>query len=271
MTAITFTLQGKPDQRLDLSGLTPNRLAGLSEAEIAVIPVGSRRQKLLAGEAFRITAGRTETVHIVGADGTFDRIGEGMTCGAIQVDGDAGAYAGRGMKGGALVVRGNAGPWAGTRMEGGRIDIHGNAGDFLGGAMPGEMQGLVNGVIIVRGDAGARAGDRMRRGLIVIEGRAGDYAGSRMIAGTLAAIGGAGNLPGYQLRRGTIILGGKVGEWTPTFVDCGPQDLTVAQLVARSIKGHGALATAERLAAGPVRRFAGDMAVLGKGEIWQVA
>ena len=156
-------------------------------------------------------------------------------------------------------------------MEGGRIDIHGNAGDFLGGAMPGEMQGLVNGVIIVRGDAGARAGDRMRRGLIVIEGRAGDYAGSRMIAGTLAAVGGAGNLPGYQLRRGTIILGGQVGEWTPTFVDCGPQDLTVARLVARSIKGHGALATAERLAAGPVRRFAGDMAVLGKGEIWRVA
>ena len=46
MTAITFTLQGKPDQRLDLSGLTPNRLAGLSEAEIAAIPVG-----IAAGEA----------------------------------------------------------------------------------------------------------------------------------------------------------------------------------------------------------------------------
>jgi formylmethanofuran dehydrogenase subunit C len=271
MTAITFTLQGKPDQRLDLSGLTPDRLAGLSATEIAAVPVGTRRAKLLAGEAFRIAPGRTESVRLVGADGAFDRIGEGMTRGAIQVEGDAGAYAGRGMRGGTLVVRGRAGPWAGARMEGGRIDIHGDAGDFLGGAMPGEMQGMANGLIIVRGDAGARAGDRMRRGLIVIEGRAGDYAGSRMIAGTLAVMGGAGNLPGYQLRRGTIILGGESGEWTPTFIDCGSHDLVAARLVARSLRGHGALTAAERLAAGPARLFAGDMAVLGKGEIWRVA
>lgn len=270
MTAITFILQGTPDQRLDLSGLTPERLAGLSEAEIAAIPVGSRREKLPAGAVFRIAPGRTDDVRLVGVTAACDRIGERLSAGAVTVEGDAGAYAGRGMTGGTLTIKGAAGPWAGARMAGGRLEIEGSAGEFLGGAMPGEMQGMLGGVIVVRGDAGPRAGDRMRRGLIVIEGRAGDYAGSRMIAGTLAALGGAGDWPGYQLRRGTIVVGGEVGAWTPTFLDCGLQDLTVARLVGRTIEAQGSRAGAERLAAGALRRFAGDMAVLGKGEIWRL-
>ncbi len=106
----------------------------------------------------------------------------------------------------------------------------------------------------------------MRRGLILIEGLAGRYLGSRMIAGTVIAMGGAGAYPGYMMRRGTVIVDGAAPEMAPSFTDCGRQELTFLRLVARELAGLGAPRHTARLIA-PVRRYAGDMAVLGKGEV----
>ena len=125
---------------------------------------------------------------------------------------------------------------------------------------------MTGGVVHVRGNAGARAGDRLRRGLILIEGDAGPYAGSRMIAGTLAIAGQAGDLPGYLMNRGTLFLGRGATTLSPTFVDCGVYELVAARLLANSIS-----ATSSRIARlfrRPLRRLAGDLAALGKGEIF---
>ena len=124
---------------------------------------------------------------------------------------------------------------------------------------------MTGGFIIVRGTAGARAGDRLRRGTIVIEGSAGDYPGSRMIAGTLIVVGDCGALPGYLMRRGTIVLANPPA-LAPTFVDCGIHELTFAGLFARLLRAESRAAA--RLLTRPLARFAGDMAALGKGEIF---
>ena len=129
----------------------------------------------------------------------------------------------------------------------------------------GESAGMRGGFVIVRGSAGARAGDKLRRGTIVIEGDAGEYAGSRMIAGTLIVCGTAGALPGYLVRRGTLVLS-RPAALPPTFIDCGVHELVALRLLSAFLEPSSARAAS--LLRKDLRRFAGDMAVLGKGEIF---
>jgi formylmethanofuran dehydrogenase subunit C len=263
---LTFVLRQNPDQRLDLSPLLPHLLAGKTAAEIERIELQTTRVRLNLAEIFRVRMGDTEHIRIEGADDRLDRIGQAMINGEIFVEGAVGTRAGRLMAGGRLTVRGDAGPWAASGMKGGLVEILGDVGDHLGGPLAGEMAGMRGGVVVVRGDAGERAGDRMRRGTIIIEGEAGAYAGSRMIAGTLVVGQNAGPLPGFLLKRGTIVLGEGCGAISPTFVDCGEHDLLGMRLLARFINPYSKRAAA--LLRPPLQRLAGDMAVLGKGEIF---
>lgn len=264
MTGMVLTLRSAPEQRLDLSPLVPDRLAGLDAASIERIPIGTTRRAALVGELFRLRMGEASQLTIEGGSARFDRVGEAMGGGELLLVGDAGMRAGRGMAGGRLTIRGSAGPWAASGLRGGEIEIAGDAGDFLGAPLAGERTGMRGGVVVVRGDAGRRAADRLRRGLIVIEGRAGDHAASRMIAGTLVACGGAGALPGYLMRRGTLVFG-RAPVLPPTFVAVGGPGIVFARLLARAL--HPFSQPAGKVVAACHRRFAGDMAVLGQGEI----
>jgi formylmethanofuran dehydrogenase subunit C len=265
VSSLTFSLREAPDQRLDLSPLIPQNLAGKTVAEIERIELGTTRIRVSAGDIFRIREGDPAAILIEGGAERFDRVGMGMTSGAIRVEGEVGVEAGRLMLGGALTIGGDAGPFAGSGMKGGTLDIEGNAGERAGGPLSGETIGMSGGLLHVRGDVGARAGDRLRRGFILIEGCAGPYAGSRMIAGTLAVGGEAGDLPGYLMGRGTILLGRGATLFSPSFGDCGEHDLVAAGLLANYIAATSAkLATFFRR---PLRRLAGDLAALGKGEI----
>jgi formylmethanofuran dehydrogenase subunit C len=263
---LVLTLRARPDQRLDLAPLVSHRLAGMTAMEIERIELQTTRRRVVLADIFRLRMGDAAQIRIEASCDRLDRIGHEMTGGEIVVAGDVGARAGRLMAGGRLTIRGNVGPWAASCMRGGTIEIFGNAGDRLGGPVAGEIAGMRGGVVLVRGGVGERAGDRMRRGTIVVEGMAGAHAGSRMIAGTLVVVGHAGPLPGYLMRRGTIVLGEKSEELSPTFIDCGVHDLIAARLMAGFIEGHSARAA--KLFRRPLRRFAGDMATLGKGEIF---
>ncbi len=265
MSALIFSPRAAPAQRLDLSPLIPQNLAGKSAAEIASIELQTTRVRVAAGDVFRIRMGDSDALVIEGGAERFDRVGMGLAAGSIRVEGEVGVEVGRLMSGGQLIVRGDAGPFAGSGMKGGTLTIEGDAGERLGGPLSGETIGMSGGVLHVRGDAGERAGDRLRRGFILIEGRAGAYAGSRMIAGTLAIGEEAGELPGYLMGRGTILLGQGATLLSPTFGDCGEHDLVAARLMADYIaQASGKLA---RLFRRPLRRLAGDLAALGKGEI----
>jgi formylmethanofuran dehydrogenase subunit C len=129
---------------------------------------------------------------------------------------------------------------------------------------------MSGGTVIVTGRAGAQAGDRMRRGVIAIGGDAGPSPGSRMIAGLLAVFGNCGERPGALMRRGTIVLGGEVENLPPTFVETGPVELVLLHLLATELKDALPPSHLAPLK-GRVRKWSGDMAVLGKGEILRLA
>jgi formylmethanofuran dehydrogenase subunit C len=262
---LTFTLVGEPPERLDLSPLTPQRLAGMAKADIANIRLGQSKRASTVGDIFRFAGSETENIVFDGGSGRLDRVGEGMTEGTIRVVGDVGAQLGRNMRGGGIIVEGKAGPHAGSGMRGGRVEIAGSAGDHLGAPLAGELAGMNGGVLIVRGKAGAFAGDRMRRGLIAILRGAGDHAGCRMIAGTIVITGETGEMPGYLMRRGSILLDRMPSNLSPTFVECGTPESVFAALLDRHLIADGILK--RPLLGKAQRRLGGDNAVLGLGEI----
>ncbi|MCO5064509.1 MAG: formylmethanofuran dehydrogenase subunit C [Rhizobiaceae bacterium] len=264
MSALTFKLKQEPPERLELSPLTPHGLAGMGKAEIEKIGIGTTRFGSRVGDIFRVGKGNAANIVFEGGSARFDGVASGLSDGAIRVVGRVGSQAGRLMQGGTLLVEGDAGPFAASCMAGGRVEILGDAGDRLGAPLAGEMAGMKGGVVIVRGRAGERAGDRMRRGLIAIGKDCGDYAASRMIAGTLVVLGKAGAMPGYLMRRGTIVLGRMPAAMSAGFVETGGGELAFTALLDRHLAAEGIGVMLLRRAP---RRFGGDNAVLGLGEI----
>ncbi len=262
----TLTLRQEPPERLDLLHVTPLSLSGLSEAEAARLPVGTSRRGLTLGDCFTLALDGSDDLVIEGGSSRLDRVGASLSGGRIRVVGDVGQRLGAGMQSGSVTVTGSAGPFAGSGATGGTITIAGDAGDHAGGAVYAAKAGLDGATLVIHGAAGDYCGDRMRRGLILV-GRAGAYAGARMIAGTLAARS-LGDHPGFGMRRGTILAGG-VGALTPSFVETGTHDLVFLRLLARSLRplspDHA------DLAAGALTRYSGDLATLGKGELWVAA
>ena len=262
MSALVFRLREPPPERLDLSPLVPERLAGLSARDIERLPVGTSRFGLVVGDLFAVSGDDPTDLRIEGGSDRLDHVGARLSGGSIAVAGDVGQRLGFAMTGGEIRVEGSAGPFAASGSRGGTVRIAGDAGPSAGGAVYGATGGLDGGTLVVEGRAGPRLGDRMRSGLIVADA-AGDHAGCRMIAGTLVA-GTVGDHPGYGMRRGTILVRAH-GAILPSFVETGSHRLVVLRLLAKT------LATAAPGWAGrpgaSVRRLSGDLATLGKGEI----
>lgn len=265
MTGLTFKLRAPPEERLDLSPFLPGALAALSLGEIERLPVGTSRRGLKVGDVFAITGAAGDTLAIEGGSNRLDFVGANNGGGTIVVEGDVGAYAGHAMSGGRLEIRGNAGPWLASGFKGGLVTVSRNAGDFLGGPRAGERFGMMGGVVIVSAAVGERAGERMRRGTVIVKGGCGALAGARMVGGTIWAESGFGDTPGVLMRRGTLI-GPTVGRLLATFVDCGRHDLGVLRIMSRHLAATlGPLAP--KPIGGAVRKLAGDMATIGRGEI----
>ena len=264
MSALTFTLKASPQQRIDLSSLTPAHLVGKSPAEIGAIPLVVGRKKLRVDSLFDISGNNVDDIIIANSCDKLDYIGHDMKQGRITVHGNAGDYLGLKLRSGEITVHGNAGIFAASGMAGGFLHIHGNAGDFLAAAIPGERKGMKGGTVIVTGNAGDRVGDQMRRGLLLIEGNAGDYCASRMLAGTIGVLGQVGGYAGYGMRRGTLLL-----TRTPilhaTIQDCGTHTLPFLSLMFKSLAQlPSRFAQIDR---NRVQRYAGDLANDGRGEI----
>lgn len=267
MTALTFTLKQPARQRIDVSPLTPNSLEGRSLAEIGAISLQHGNRKEPVAELFAVNGDVAEGIVFAGANGKLDYVGKGMTQGEIRVDGDAGSYLGMQMRGGNITVTGSVDAYAACELKNGTVIIRGNAGDFLGAALPGNKKGMAGGVVIVKGNAGDRVGDHLRRGAILIEGNAGAYLGSRMTAGTIAVNGSVGENIGYAMGRGTLLLAQTPSAIPATFNDCGTHTLGFIPLLLKSFQGldtpFGGMTEQFRR----VRRYAGDMCGIGKGEI----
>lgn len=266
MSALTFTLKRKTDQRVDLSPLVCQKLQGLEPSQIAAIELQYGKSKIRTDELFAISGSDAQNIVIAGSFNKLDFIGKELDGGSITVSGDAGAYLGINMKSGTIKVTGSTGIYAACEMKNGLLQIDGDAGDFLGGALPGNKQGMKGGTVLVKGNVGARAGDHMRRGQILIEGNAGDYCGSRMLAGTIAVMGGTGRYLGYAMRRGTLLLWNQP-QLSATFNDCGSHTLAFLPILFASFKSLNSRYADSSIAFNRVRRYGGDMAETGRGEV----
>lgn len=265
--SITLTLRRQDGPEVDLSPLAPEALAGKSRGEIEALELRAGNRRLRLAALFEVVAGEGERLVIGNGARRLIRVGERMRGGEIHVEGDCGAFAGFGMRGGRLTIAGSAGDFAGGAMRGGVIEIRGNAGDFLGGAPAGERQGMRGGAIVVRGNAGDRVGDRMRRGLILIAGNAGAFCASRMLAGTILVKGRIGASPGLALRRGSLLLATPPREIPATFQDSGEHAFAFLSLLERHLQTEGTPLADFVPLPRRLRRYSGDLAAGGFGEI----
>lgn len=257
---------------IDLTGVTPDRIAALSTRDVGHLVVRADERPTDLGSLFRITGapadGRIE------CRGDFARVhgvGAGMTRGEITVAGTVGRHAGEGMTGGRLTIAGDAGDWLACEMAGGTVHVAGSAGDNAAGALPGSRFGMRGGLVTIAGNAGCLAGARMRRGILAIGGDCGPAAAFELRAGTVLVAGAAGPEAGHGMQRGSLVAAGAVFEppatfrkgaaWEPAFMP-----LLAARLDAAGFRPGGA--AIRTLLAGPWEQWHGDLVNGGRGEIF---
>jgi formylmethanofuran dehydrogenase subunit C len=266
MSGWRLSLRQAPAVRVDMRGVLPAALAGLSVAQVGQLRVGHGKALVPLAEFFAVQAGgNDDTLTFEGDLSRFDRVGWQLAGGRITIDGPAGDYVGGCMTGGDLRVQGSAGLLAACEMAGGQITIEGDAGDFAASTLPGSMDGMRGGTLVVRGNAGERFGDRMRRGTALVFGNAGDFLASRMVAGTIGIGGQAGAHVGYGMRRGSVVFVSAAPPMAATFVPALVEASVFWQLLARDLALHGGPFAG--LPSRRTERHLGDLATDGRGEL----
>jgi formylmethanofuran dehydrogenase subunit C len=234
--------------RADLGAVLAGAWSGLTAIELA------RRPVLLDGETgvplgdlFEMTGTPAGRIRFQGDLIKADRLGAGLAEGEVIVDGSVGDE-------------------TGLAMSGGVLDVHGDAGARTGGAAGDARRGMTGGELLVRGGAGPEPGTRMRRGLLVVAGDVASHAGPGMIAGTVIVFGNAGPAPGRWSKRGSIVALGSV-QIPPTYRYACTYQPDHLRLTLLRLRQRYDLAVDERYVSGSYRRFSGDLADLGRGEI----
>jgi formylmethanofuran dehydrogenase subunit C len=263
--SLTLTLREAPAAPVNAEALRPDRLAGLSAAEIERLELWHGNRRAALAELFEVSGGGSDDVRVEGDLARVAGLGAGMTGGRLTIAGDAGPHVGAGMRDGEIVVERDAGDWAGAEMRGGRLVVRGSAGRRLGGAYAGSRAGMRGGEIVVHGDAGAEAGAGLRRGLIAVAGRAGPAAGLSALAGTIVAFGALGAHPGAAMRRASIVAMSPP-TLLPTYARACTYRPPFLRLCLRRLRALG-LAVGDQQIEGRYTRWSGDGVELGRGEI----
>lgn len=250
---------------LEAEAISPDVFADRRREEIEALPVALGNQARRLSDFFQVEGERSDQIEIEGSIPRVKWVGSGMTRGRIVIRGDVGMHVGAYMRGGEIVVEGNAADFLGVEMEGGLIRVTGNAGHRAGAAYRGSKFGMRGGIILIEGSVGHEVGAYMRRGLIVIKGNAEDFLGARMAAGTICLFGQAGLRTGGGMQRGMIICMRPV-ELLPTFAyDCIYAPVFL-RILFKGLLRLGMEVPREQVN-GSFRRYHGDLAEIGKGEI----
>lgn len=266
---VTLTLRAPLAHHIGAECIAGDRFAELSEAEIAALPLWDGHTAIALGDVFTVRGDHSASVAIEGDVARLDGIGTAMRAGEITIAGSVGDSAGAQMSGGTIRIAGSAGDDAGIAMTGGLLAIDGSAGDRAGGALPGASKGMTGGEIIVRGAAGREAGARMRRGTLWCAS-AGEGAATAMIAGNIIVAGALADGAGLGNKRGSIVALGSVRVAATYAYACTYRPPHVS-LMLRSLRARHALSISDAQVHGEYRRYSGDLADIGKGEIleWQ--
>jgi formylmethanofuran dehydrogenase subunit C len=245
---VVASLRAPLKQRADFRDVLTGAWSALPSRELAERRIYLESDGAVAlGDMFELKGEPNGRIRFTGDLDMADRLGAGMAEGDVVVESSLGHESGLAMAGGSIVIEGDVGPRAGA-------------------APLGHKRGMTGGELIVRGSAGAGAGATMRRGLLVIGKKAGDGPGLGMIAGTIVVFGAAGAESGLWSKRGTVVALGRITP-PPTYVyACTYQPVHLRLLLTRLGQFYG-LPVRSRHLNGFYRRYSGDMAELGKGEI----
>ena len=253
---------------VEIEGITPDRLAEKSVAQVERLPVMVGNREVPLADLFDVAGddsgarldffGDLSGVHWIGAK---------MCGGHIHVHGDAGRHVGSEMSGGRIEVDGHAGDWVGAELKQGIIHVHGRAGHLVGAAYRGSRMGMTGGEILIDGSVGNELGHSMRRGLIAVGGDVGDIVGFSMLAGTIVVFGAAGIRHGAGMKRGSLwFLGDERPSVLPTFrLACRYRPLAMT-LVLRRLQELG-FAVPDSLWQCEVELYNGDLIAGGRGEL----
>ena len=263
--SLTLTLRETPAAPVLAEALRPDRLAGMSAAEIERLELRHGNRPAAVGELFTVAGGRADDVRIEGDLVRVAGVGAGMAGGRLTIAGRAGPHAGAGMEGGKILVEGDAGDFAGAEMRGGRLVVRGSAARRLGGAYAGSRAGMRGGEILVHGSAGDEAGAGLRRGVVAVAGRAGDATGLSALAGTIVALGPLGAHPGAGMRRASIVAM-TPPDLLPTYERATTYRPPFLRLLLRRLRDLGLPLTEEHIK-GRYTRWSGDAVELNRGEI----
>jgi formylmethanofuran dehydrogenase subunit C len=265
---LNFTSRIADSLPLEVSGLLPSQLAGMSLAQIERLPVlhGNRTSPL--AEFFKVHGTPKDgQIRFEGDLASVHHLGEGMNDGKIHVEGSIGRHLGAQMTGGQITVEQDAGDFAGCEMRGGTIRVLGSAGNAVGSAYAGSTHGMRGGSILVHGNVGDESAGCMRRGLLAVGGSAGTFLAADMLAGSVLVFGDCAPRLGTNMRRGTIALFGGAPPLLPTFRP-GPRGpslilrMLLVNLQRRGFPVSNSLLDAE------YDVFHGDLLSLGKGEVF---
>jgi formylmethanofuran dehydrogenase subunit C len=234
--------------RADFSEVLAGQWAAAAAVELARRPVHLDGQDLVSlGDLCEVKGEPAGRIRFEGDFSRADRLAAGLTEGDVVVDGDLGRDAGSGMAGGSL-------------------EVSGNTGSGAGGAALEARRGMSGGEVVVHGSVGSEAGSRMRRGLLVIGGDAGPDAGFGMIAGSVVILGGATSEVGRWSKRGSIVALGAVTVPVTYRYACTYEPIHL-RLTLRRLRARYSLPLEDRHVRGLYRRYSGDLADIGRGEI----
>jgi large subunit ribosomal protein L24 len=84
VSALTFSLREHPAQRIDLSGLTPDKLRDLDQKDIAALPLWIGNRQYATCDLFDISGADAQTLVFANACKWLDQIGAGMSGGGYR-------------------------------------------------------------------------------------------------------------------------------------------------------------------------------------------
>lgn len=231
MAEIKLKLNKKLDFPLEAESITPDNFAEKNHNDIKKLVVYHGNEMKTVGDYFEISgkSGVLNDLKIIieGDLSMVKRIGEGMTGGEIEINGDVGMHVGNHMKGGKIIVNGNADDWAGAMLQGGELVINGDARNYVGAAYRGYWKGMTNGIIRVKGKIGiesmlwARSSKGAKKWPTLYCGSATSFLGIHNHGGTIVVEGDCDRCAGADQAWGTIVVKGKVSRLLPSYKKIG--------------------------------------------------
>jgi formylmethanofuran dehydrogenase subunit C len=229
MQTVKLSLKKANKIPIEADDVNPNNFAGKTEEEIRAIKVWYGNTQPPLGDFFNIevegndTAENTKII-IEGDVSRVKRIGQNMSAGEIEINGNVDMHCGFGIKGGKIVINGDADSWLGCEMTGGEIILNGNAGYYVGSGYRGESCGMRGGKITINGNARDYLGEHMCGGEILVKGNVGLLPAISNNGGKIIIEGNA-TMPASEMRSGTVIINGEVSDLLPSYKEEGTEEV----------------------------------------------